>query len=83
MYKLDIIMTPNMMIDRLKSLYPNGNVEVMDLTGTEEHYEVYVEAPQFKDMSRIQQHQHVMSAFGPELKTGEVHALSIKTKLKI
>lgn len=75
-------MKPNMMIDRLKSFYPDGNVEVVDLTGTEDHYEVYVETFQFKGLTRIQQHQHVMSAFGPELKTGEVHALSIKTKIK-
>lgn len=67
---------------RLLEAYPDAAVEVVDLTGTEDHWEVYVESQVFSGKSRIQQHQDVMSVFGPELKTGEVHALSIKTKIK-
>lgn len=67
---------------RLKSSFPESLIEVYDLTGSENHYEVTVESPQFKGMTRIQQHQTVMAVFGAELKTGEVHALSIKTKVK-
>lgn len=75
-------MTQEMMKDRLLKAYPDALVEVFDLTGTQDHWEVLVESEAFKGMSRIQQHQAVMAVFGPELKTGEVHALSIKTKLK-
>lgn len=75
-------MTPDQINDRLKNAYPNSMVEVVDLTGTQDHYEVSVTSDAFKGLSRVQQHQHVMSVFAPELKTGEVHALSIKTKLK-
>lgn len=75
-------MTPQEMKDRLAQAYPDGSVEVTDLTGTQDHYEVSVESPRFAGLSRIQQHQQVMAVFGPELKTGEVHALSIKTKVK-
>lgn len=75
-------MSPQEMKNRLEAAYPESTVEVFDLTGTEDHYEVYVESPAFAGLTRIQQHQHVMAVFGPELKTGEVHALSIKTKLK-
>lgn len=75
-------MNPEQMKQRLQENYPEGTVEVFDLTGTQDHYEVFVESTQFAGLSRIQQHQHVMSCFGPELKTGEVHALSIKTKIK-
>lgn len=67
---------------RLESAYPGAVVEVVDLTGTQDHYEVFVESPVFTGMTRVQQHQHVMSVFGPELKTGEVHALSIRTRTK-
>lgn len=56
-------------------------IEVYDLTGTSDHWEVSVECQSLKGLSRIEQHQKVMAAFGPELKTGEVHALSIKTKV--
>lgn len=75
-------MTQEMMKERLSQAYPDANVEVYDLTGTQDHWEVLVESKAFAGMTRIQQHQAVMAVFGPELKTGEVHALSIKTKLK-
>ncbi len=75
-------MSPEEMKTRLEKFYPNAHVEVFDTTGTHDHYDVVVVSEVFSGMSRIQQHQHVMSCFGPELKTGEVHALSIKTKIK-
>lgn len=75
-------MSPEQMKERLQSAYPQAHIEVVDTTGTHDHYDVTVESPVFQGMSRIQQHQHVMACFAPELKTGEVHALSIKTKIK-
>ncbi len=70
------------MKQRLEENFPGGNIEVFDLTGGSDHWEVSVESHLFSGLSRIQQHQKVMGCFGPELKTGEVHALSIKTKVK-
>ena len=70
------------MKERLELNFPESHVEVFDLTGTEDHYEVFVESKDFSGLTRIQQHQKVMACFAPELKTGEVHALSIKTKIK-
>lgn len=75
-------MTIEMMKERLLKAYPDANVEVFDLTGTQDHWEVSVESGNFAGLTRIQQHQAVMAVFGPELQTGEVHALSIKTKIK-
>jgi stress-induced morphogen len=74
-------MTPQEMKDRLTRVYPDGNIEVHDTTGTQDHWEVSVESSKFAGLSRIQQHQDVMAVFAAELKTGEVHALSIKTKI--
>lgn len=74
------------MKQRLITAYPDANpeadIQVFDLTGTSDHWEVAVKSSAFKGLSRIEQHQHVMKAFAPELKTGEVHALSIKTNIK-
>ncbi len=61
---------------------PDSDIQVFDLTGTSDHWEVAVKSSAFSGLSRIEQHQHVMKAFAPELKTGEVHALSIKTAIK-
>jgi stress-induced morphogen len=73
-------MTAEQMTERLKTAYPDGSVEVVDLTGSQNHWEVTVASQAFIGLSRIQQHQAVMAVFGPELKTGEVHALSIRTR---
>ncbi|MDX9731867.1 MAG: BolA/IbaG family iron-sulfur metabolism protein [Bdellovibrionales bacterium] len=73
-------MTPAQMKERLEQAYPDGSVEVVDLTGTHDHYQVMISSMAFKGLSRIQQHKHVMDVFAAELKTGEVHALTIQTK---
>lgn len=74
------------MKQRLMQAYPDSNpiteIEVIDLTGTSDHWEVSVKSSAFQGMTRVEQHQHVMKAFAPELKTGEVHALSIRTSIK-
>jgi stress-induced morphogen len=75
-------MNLNQMKDRLQSYFKDAQIEVTDLTGTENHYEVCIESSYFIGRSRIQQHQDVMQAFSNELKSGEVHALSIKTKVR-
>ncbi len=75
-------MKPQEIKARLQQAYPDGSVDVTDLTGTENHYSVYIASKKFAGLSRIQIHKQVMDVFGPELKTGEVHALSIKTQIK-
>ncbi len=74
-------MTPDEMQKRLEEAYPSSKISVVDLTGTADHYLVEIESTAFKGMSRIQTHQHVMGVFDKELKTGEVHALTIKATL--
>lgn len=76
-------MLPEKLKQRLEQKYTDGKVVVKDLTGTHDHYEVQVESKQFAGLSLIQAHQHVMATFAEELKTGEVHALSIKTTTKL
>ena len=75
-------MNSQQMKDRLRETYPDGDVDVTDMTGTEDHYSVFVRSKKFAGMTRIQVHKHVMSAFDQELKSGEVHALTIKTEIK-
>ncbi len=73
-------MTIEQMKQRLTTAYPDGQIDVVDLTGTQDHWEVVVKSKNFQGLSRIQAHQDVMKVFAEELKTGKVHALSIKTQ---
>ena len=75
-------MNPQEVKDRLRQAYPNGDVDVTDMTGTENHYSVFIRSSKFSGMSRIQKHKDVMGVFDQELKSGEVHALTIKTETK-
>ena len=70
------------LIENYPDADPNQDIQIFDLTGTSDHWEVSVRSTAFAGLSRIEQHQHVMKAFADELKTGEVHALTIKTILK-
>lgn len=73
-------MSPHEIKERLNSHFPDSEIKVTDLTGTEDHYEVFVRSAAFSGLSRIEAHQKVMAAFSSELKSGEVHALSIRTQ---
>lgn len=75
-------MTAQQMKERLEGAYPDGQVDVFDMTGTQDHWQVAIESKAFAGLSRIQQQRHVMNVFEAELKTGEVHALTIKTTVK-
>lgn len=75
-------MSPLQMRERLMIAFPGDPIEVNDLTGNENHFEVLVESKAFQGLSRIEQHQKVMATFAAELKTGEVHALKIKTLVR-
>jgi stress-induced morphogen len=69
------------MKQRLNSKFTNSKIEVADLTGTANHYQVIIESEAFHGLNRVQQHQLVMSVFKPELTTGELHALALTTKV--
>lgn len=73
-------MSPESIRSRLELAFPQAQIDVLDLTGTQDHYEVFVQSTAFDHLSRIEQHQAVMKVFDEELKSGEVHALSIRTQ---
>ncbi len=75
-------MTTEQMELRLRSRFPDCDVVVEDLTGTQDHWDVRVASHAFKGQSRIECQRLVMAAFAEELKSGEVHALTIKTLVK-
>ena len=64
---------------RIEAALPGARAEVEDYTGTGDHFRATVVAPQFKDLSRIEQHRQVYAVFGAEI-GGPIHALSLITK---
>jgi stress-induced morphogen len=64
---------------RIEAAIPGARVEVQDLTGGGDHFRATVSAPEFADLSRIEQHRRVYSVFGSEI-GGPIHALSLETR---
>ncbi|MBK7843427.1 MAG: BolA family transcriptional regulator [Bdellovibrionales bacterium] len=75
-------MTLEQIETRIRQAFPDADVAVFDLTGGGDHWEVRVASSSFSGKTRIRQHQSIMDLFAKELKSNEVHALSIKTLIK-
>lgn len=72
-------MTPDQLKTRLETLAPGTQAEVMDLTGTQDHYQAVVVSPAFAGKMMLEQHRMVYKTVQTEVDSGEVHALTLKT----
>lgn len=64
---------------RILEALPGSEVEVRDTTGTGDHFEARVVSPAFSGKPMVQQHQLVYAPLQQWLRTGELHALALKT----
>ena len=72
-------MTPEQLKARLETLAPGTQAEVIDMTGTMDHYQAVIVSPVFAGKMMIEQHRMVFGLLQKEIDSGEVHALTIKT----
>ena len=70
---------PKSIEQRIKGALPDADVTVHDTTGTGDHFEARVVSAAFEGRSMIEQHQLVYAPLQEWLKTGELHALALKT----
>ena len=74
-----------MSTERLRGLleqrFPDaGELDVVDRTGTGDHFQVTVVAPAFAGLSLVDQHKLVYEALADPLADGTIHELRISTK---
>jgi len=72
-------MSPDQVKARIQTLAAGTDVEVIDLTGTQDHYQAVIISPAFEGKIMMEQHRMVMGVLQKEIDSGEVHALSMKT----
>ena len=72
-------MTPKQITDALRAALPDATIDLKDLAGDNEHYQVTVVSPSFAGKTRVQQHKMVYDALGGSMGTA-LHALSVTTK---
>ncbi len=63
----------------IKAGLPDAEIQVQDLTGGGDHYQVTVVSSQFAGKGLVEQHQLVYGALKQAMSTEAIHALAIKT----
>ena len=64
---------------KIEENFPNAQVQVNDMTGTSDHFQVMVVSEKFEGKSPIERHRMVYDLFGKDV-GGAIHAMSITTK---
>jgi stress-induced morphogen len=70
---------PEAIAERIRAALPDAQVELRDLTGTEDHWHATVISAAFAGKSLIERHRLVMGALAAEMK-GPIHALTLDVK---
>ena len=63
---------------RILSAFADANIQVIDTTGSGDHFSAIVISNKFEGKSLVQRHQMVYASVSDVL-TGELHALQLKT----
>lgn len=72
------MMSPTEVRDQLVTAFPDARVDLVDLTGTQDHYQATIVSAAFEGKTPIQQHQLVYRALGAAM-DGPIHALALQT----
>lgn len=62
---------------KIRAAIPDARVEVLDMTGTDDHLQARVVSPTFEGKSRIQRHRMVYGPIRAWIDDDTVHALSV------
>jgi len=64
---------------KIRSVLPDAEVELQDLTGTADHWKATIVSAGFAGKSMLERHRVVMAALADEMK-GPIHALTLDVK---
>jgi acid stress-induced BolA-like protein IbaG/YrbA len=73
------MVSPEQVEAMIRAALPDAQVQVQDLTGGGDHYQVTVISSQFEGKGLVQQHQLVYGAVRQAMSTEAIHALALKT----
>ena len=66
--------------ERLRAALPGATVEVVDLTGTDDHLEARVVSPEFRGRSSIERHRMIYAPLKDWIEDDTVHALAVRAR---
>ena len=66
----------------IRRTLPDAEIDVVDLTGTMDHFNVLVRSQAFAGKSLMDRHRMVERALKPARDDGRIHALAIRTEIR-
>lgn len=69
------------MTDMIRRAMPDAEVDIVDLTGTMDHFNVSVRSGAFAGVPLMDRHRMVEAALAEARADGRIHAMSIRTEL--
>lgn len=73
------MVSPDAVETMIKAQLPDAQVQVQDMTGGGDHYQVVVVSSEFEGKSLVKQHQLVYGAVNQSMANNAIHALALKT----
>ena len=73
------MITPEEIKSTLEQALPGSTIEMQDLTGGGDHWQVFIVSRAFEGKGLIEQHQMVYAALKDEMGDQRIHALALKT----
>ena len=73
------MITPEHIKSTLEQALPGSTIEMQDLTGGGDHWQLFIASPAFEGKGLIEQHQMVYAALKDEMGDQRIHALALKT----
>ncbi len=72
------MLKPEALEELVRARFPDAEVQLTDLTGTKDHYQLTVVSRQFEGVPPLQRHRLVYAALGEHMR-GDIHALALRT----
>jgi stress-induced morphogen len=69
------------MTSLIREALPDAKVEIVDLTGTMDHFNVLVRSGAFRGVGLLDRHRMVENALAEARADGRIHAMSIRTEV--
>jgi len=63
----------------IRAAFPDAEVRIVDLTGTMDHFDVFVRSKAFRGVGLMDRHRMVEGVLAEARADGRIHAMSIKT----
>ena len=67
--------------ERIAAAIPDAEIDVVDYTGTGDHFRATIVSESFRGVSRVEQHKMIYRALDGDMGDHSIHALALTTRV--